>query len=838
MSAENDRFDVSSKDEEASAARPLLHADLVARLTLEQKCALLSGAGTFKTRAFPRLGIPELWLSDGPHGLRKQAGAADHLGLNPSLPATCFPTACTIANSWNPVLGQQIGRALGEEAVAQGVGVLLGPGLNIKRNPLCGRNFEYFSEDPYLSGRMACSYVRGIQDKGIAACPKHFAANSQELRRMASDSIVDERTLREIYLRAFEIVVRQGAPRSIMSSYNMVNGTYANESDRLLHDVLRDEWGFRGAVVTDWGGSNDHVAGVRAGSTLEMPAPGGDSIRELVRAVSRGELEESVVDARVDELLELVLASDATLRVARGGFDADAHHDLARKAAGEGIVLLKNEGGALPLAGGARVAIIGDFANKPRFQGAGSSAVNATRHDSILELVGGGDIDCVGYEPGFNRAGEADPALVERATRLAGAADVAVVCLGLTELQESEGADRADMCLPKNQLELLDAVRAVAPKIVVVLFAGSVVESAWREKCDALLLAGLGGQAGAGAILDVLSGRLCPSGKLAETWPERYEDVPSHGCWPGRGRSSEYREGLYVGYRYYDTADVPVAFPFGFGLSYTSFTYSDARAEECDEAGVPSELSVVVTNEGDVAGAEIVQVYSAKPGAQVFRAAQQLCGFARVELEPGEARWVRIELDACSLSYWNVRTHGWEVEPGEYELRVSASSRDVRQVLRVSVAGTAAPDPYEGVSLPAYESGGVANVDESQFEALCGASLPSSVPRIDRNMTLGELNHGRSPIGWIAWAILTHLLRESERRGEPDLNILFAYNMPLRALAKMSGGLVSMGMVDGVVWELRGLWIVGLVRVLVEFVLNLARNAALERMLRGGEGER
>ena len=838
MNAENDRSDASSRAAEASATRPLLHAGLVARLTLEEKCSLLSGAGTFKTRSLPRRGVPELWLSDGPHGLRKQAGAADHLGLNPSLPATCFPTACTVANSWNPALGQRIGRALGEEAVAQGVGVLLGPGLNIKRNPLCGRNFEYFSEDPYLSGRMACAYVRGIQDKGIAACPKHFAANSQELRRMASDSIVDERTLREIYLRAFEIVVRQGTPRSIMSSYNRVNGTYANESEWLLHDVLRGEWGFGGAVVTDWGGSNDHVAGVRAGSTLEMPAPGSDSVRELVRAVRRGELEESVVDARVDELLELALASDATLRVAHGGFDADAHHALAREAAGQGMVLLKNEGGVLPLAAEARVAIIGDFANKPRFQGAGSSAVNATRKDSILGLVGKSGIDCVGYEPGFNRAGEADPVLVERAVSLASTADVAVVCLGLTELQESEGADRTDMRLPANQLELLDAVSAAAPKVVVVLFAGSVVETPWRERCDALLLAGLGGQAGAGAILDVLAGRICPSGKLAETWPERYGDVPSSGYWPGCGRTAEYREGLYVGYRYYDTAGVPVAFPFGFGLSYTSFSYSGARIEEQDEHGAPAELSVVVTNEGGVAGTEIVQVYSAKPGARVFRAAQQLCGFARVTLGPGEARRVRIELDARALSYWNVRTHDWEVEPGEYELRVSASSRDVRQVVKVSAEGTSAPDPYEGVSLPAYESGRVASVDAGQFAALRGAPLPSSRPRIDRNMTLGELNHGRSPIGWIAWAVLTHLLRSSERRGEPDLNILFAYNMPLRALAKMSGGLVSMGMVDGIVWELRGLWLVGLVRVAIEFVLNLVRNVTFERGLRGGGEER
>ena len=833
MSAENDFAGVEPAD-----AKSLSHADLVARLALEEKCALLSGAGTFRTRALPRLGIPGLWLSDGPHGLRKQAGAADHLGLNPSLPATCFPTACTVANSWNPSLGRQIGRALGEEAVAQGVGVVLGPGLNIKRNPLCGRNFEYFSEDPLLSGRMACSYVRGIQGRGVAACPKHFAANSQELRRMASDSAVDERTLRELYLRAFEIVVREGSPRSIMSAYNKVNGTYANESEWLLDRVLREEWGFRGAVVTDWGGSNDHVRGVKAGSTLEMPAPGGDSVRQLIGAVRRGELDEDVVDRRVDELLELVLSSDAALRDARGGFDADEHHGLARQAATQGIVLLKNEGGALPIASGPRVAVIGDFANRPRFQGAGSSAVNATRVDSILGLLGSSGLNCIGYEPGFDRAGEARPDLAERAVRLASGADVALVCLGLPERLESEGADRADMRLPAEQVELLHAVRAVATKVVVVLFCGSPVETPWRDECDALVLAGLGGQAGAGAVVDVLSGAACPSGKLAETWPERYEDVPSRGFWPGTSRTAEYREGLYVGYRYYDTAGVAVAFPFGFGLSYTEFSYSDARVEETDERGLPRVLSVVVTNEGAMAGAEVVQVYAAKPKHKVFRPAQQLCGFARVELVPGEARRVSVELDAAAMSYWDVQAGEWRVEPGEYELRVASSSRDVRLVVRAGVKGAEAPNPYAGVDVSIYESGLVAGATASQFEALYGKSLPPSRPRIDQNMTLGELNHGRSPIGWLVWAVMTNMLRDSGRAGSPDLNILFAYNMPLRALAKMTGGLVSLGMVEGMVWELRGLWVVGLARVLVEFLVNLVKNAALERRLRGGEGAR
>ena len=415
--------------------------DLIARMTIEQKCALLSGAGEFTTRAYPELGIPELRFSDGPNGLRKQAGASDHLGLNPSEPATCFPTACTMANSWDPVLAQREGAAMGEEAAAQGVNVLLGPGLNIKRNPLCGRNFEYYSEDPLLAGRMAAACVRGIQSRGVAACPKHFAVNSQETRRMASDSVVDERTMRELYLSGFERVVRESAPKCLMSSYNLVNGTYANESRRLLGEILRREWGYRGAVVTDWGGSNDHAAGVAAGSTFEMPNPGKDSVRELVAAVRSGSVGGEALDARVREALALIFSTDAAVRASRGWFDAEAHHALAREIAAQCAVLLKNEGALLPLALGTRVALIGDFADAPRYQGAGSSAVNATQVDSLRVLIGESGLDCVGYEPGYRRDGGDGAALVDKAVVLAKRADVALVCLGLTEIQESEGLD-------------------------------------------------------------------------------------------------------------------------------------------------------------------------------------------------------------------------------------------------------------------------------------------------------------------------------------------------------------------------------------------------------------
>lgn len=798
--------------------------DLIARMTIEQKCALLSGAGEFTTRAYPELGIPELRFSDGPNGLRKQAGASDHLGLNPSEPATCFPTACTMANSWDPVLAQREGAAMGEEAAAQGVNVLLGPGLNIKRNPLCGRNFEYYSEDPLLAGRMAAACVRGIQSRGVAACPKHFAVNSQETRRMASDSVVDERTMRELYLSGFERVVRESAPKCLMSSYNLVNGTYANESRHLLGEILRREWGYRGAVVTDWGGSNDHAAGVAAGSTFEMPNPGKDSVRELVAAVRSGSVGGEALDACVREALALIFSTDAAVRASRGWFDAEAHHALAREIAAQCAVLLKNEGALLPLALGTRVALIGDFADAPRYQGAGSSAVNATQVDSLRVLIGESGLDCVGYEPGYRRDGGDGAALVDKAVVLAKRADVALVCLGLTEIQESEGLDRTDMRINENQVSLLRAVAAANPRVVVLLSAGAPVEVPWLGDARALLHLALGGQAGAGAALDVLAGKVCPSGKLAETWPVRYEDVPGAAAYPSTSRAAEYREGPYVGYRYFNTADVPVAFPFGYGLSYTTFAYSDVALGPAGSDGAPSEISFVLTNTGEVAGAEVAQLYVEAPRRDVFGPARVLAGFVKVELRPGESRRVALPPDAHAFQYWNVRTHGWELEGGTYRLHVGASSRDIRLSCEVELAGTDAPVPYEGLELAPYETGDVRTVDDATFERLLGRPVPSARPRIDRSMTLGELGRGRSPLGWIAGAVLTHLYRKSLASGEPDLNVTFVYNMPLRALAKMTGGAVSMGMVDAIVMELRGFWVIGLLRFLVEALLNKLRS--------------
>ena len=799
---------------------------LLKKLTLEEKCALLSGAETFKTRGMPEHGIPQIWLSDGPHGLRKQAGESDHLGLNPSVPATCFPTASAVANSWDAALGEEIGAALGEEAAAQEVSVVLGPGLNMKRNPLCGRSFEYFSEDPYLAGKLAAGYIRGIQSKGVAACPKHFAVNSQETRRMASDSIVDERTLREIYLTGFEIAVKEGHPRSIMSSYNLVNGTYANENKHLLMEILRGEWGFDGAVITDWGGSNDHALGVKNGSTLEMPAPGGDSVRELLAAVKSGKISESDIDARLSELLPLVFDTKAALDAAPREFDAAAHHALARRAAEESLVLLKNEGSLLPLAADTKVAVIGDFAKNPRYQGAGSSMVNSTQVDVLLDKLIDSELNVIGYQQGFDRHGKPDAALQKSACELATQADTVILCMGLDEIAESEGLDRSNLRLAQNQVDLLQAVAAVNPKIVVVLYSGSVVETPWLDNCQALLYAALGGQAGAGAVADALTGKVNPCGKLAETWPLTYADVPSAADFATRRKTVEYREGLYIGYRYFTTAEKAVRFPFGYGMSYTTFAYSDMAA---DEQGV----SLTVTNTGSVAGTEIVQLYIAKKNSELFRPAKELKGFARVTLAPGEKQRITIMLDDKAFRFWNVKANRWEIEGGEYELLVGASVEDIRLCEKISVHGTATVHPYEDRDLDCYYKGDVLHVSDADFEKLLGHPIPKGKTKIDRNLTLGELNHARSPLGWLVWLVLTILLDVSYKRGKPDLNILFQYNMPLRALAKMTNGAISMGMVDGIVMELQGFWILGLVRVIYEAIKNVVLNAQMEKRLRG-----
>lgn len=808
----------------------MAYEDIISQMTLEEKCALLQGASAFGSFAIPSLGVPELQFSDGPHGMRHQdPETANHLGIGGSLPATCFPTAATVAQSWDPGLGERLGAALGEEAACQGVGCVLGPGLNIKRSPLTGRNFEYFSEDPVLAGKMAAAYVRGIQSQGVAACPKHFAVNSQETRRQASDSVLDERTLRELYLTGFETVVRESDPWSIMTSYNLVNGTYANESKHLLQEILRDEWGFGGAVVTDWGGSNDHVAGVDAGSDFQMPTPGLDEARTLAAAVRSGRISQATLDARVEEALHLVLRTREAVEAKQGkNFDAEAHHQLAREIAAQSVVLLKNgeaetrgavAGGSplLPLAPGTKVALIGDFAITPRYQGAGSSLVNCTRLDTLSELVGQEDLQLVGVERGFERDSAASTDLQRAAADLAARADVALVCVGLEESAESEGIDRLSMKISEAQVSLLKAVAAVNPNTVVLLSAGASVETEWAVDARALLHLALGGQAGAAAALDVLMGRVSPSGKTAETWYRHLSENPTAGNFPSFEKTAEYREGLYVGYRYCQTAGVHAAFPFGYGLSYTTFDYRDLRVERGDTTrGVGTKVSFTLTNTGSVAGAEVVQLYVAKPEHEVFRPEQELKAFAKVMLQPGEARRVTLALSEEAFRYWNVATNAWETEGGAYELRVAASSEDVRLTGTVELTGTGAPNPYVGHDLAPYETGRVAGacVSDMQFAALLGRPLPEARVTIDERMTFRDLTQSRSPLLMLVGSVLGLVERKALAKGTPNLNVEFVYNMPLRAIGQMTGGITDSGLVRAIVREAKG-WGLGGIALLV-----------------------
>ena len=778
------------------------HQDLISQMTLEEKCYLLSGKDFWQTRSVKRLGVESVTMSDGPHGVRKQEGAGDQLGLNGSLPATCFPTAATIANSWDPALGEEIGRALGEEAASQDVCVLLGPGMNIKRNPLCGRNFEYFSEDPYLAGKMAAGYIRGIQENGVAACPKHFAANNTELRRMASNSVVDERTLREIYLTGFEIAVKEGKPKAIMSSYNQVNGVYANENRHLLQEILRDTWGFDGYVVSDWGGSNDHVEGVRAGSHMEMPTTGGDSDEELIEAVKTGKISEDIVNQRVDELLDVMLSVRQAVDKYKGKpFDQDAHHALAMKASEQSIVLLKNEDNILPLKKGVKTAVIGEFAQKARYQGAGSSVVNCTKLDHAMDVIEYHGLDIIGFEPGYPRTGPADHEMQNKAVELAKKADVVLLYIGLDEISESEGLDRPHMKLPRSQIKLINAVSDANPNIIAIMAAGSSVEMPWLGRCKALVHGYLHGQAGSNAILNVIMGNVNPSGKLSETYPVRYEDVSSAPYFPAEERNIEYREGLYVGYRYFETVNKPVLFPFGFGLSYTEFEYSNLNIDK-----EKNQVSFDIKNIGNYDGAEVAQLYIHAKNPNIYRPAKELKGFKKVFLKAGESENIIIDLDDKAFRYFNTKTNQFEIDGGEYEILIGSSVRDIKLKGEINITGTEAPASEDLSKLPDYVSGNIKSIPNAEFENLLGHPIPdgSWSGVLQMNDAICQLYYAKSIKARIAYKILTGLLNRSMKKGKPDLNIIFIYNMPFRGIGKMTGGMVSQEMCEGILTIVNG----------------------------------
>ena len=653
---------------------------IISEMTLEEKAGLCSGQDFWKTKAVERLGVPQMMVSDGPHGLRKQDDAGDHAGINESIKAVCFPPGVTVTSSFDRDLIGTMGEYLGESANAENLGVLLGPAVNIKRSPLCGRNFEYFSEDPYLSSEMAVSQIKGIQSKGVGTSIKHYLANSQEHRRMSSDSRVDERTLREIYLPTFEKAVKEAQPWTVMCSYNRINGEYASESYRFLTEILREEWGFEGFVVSDWGAVNNRVEGVKAGLDLEMPTSWGQNDARIVKAVQKGELDEAVLDKVVARILRIV---DLSLKNHRDDavFDLEDQHRMARKVAGESMVLLKNEN-LLPLEKKGKIALIGAFAERPRFQGGGSSHINTFKESSALNTARDllGDSAEIIYAPGYSLKNDSvDQTLLDEAVAAAKAADIAVVFAGLPDSYESEGYDRTHLRMPESHDRLIEAISASGKNTVVVLHNGSPVEMPWIGAVDAVLEAYLGGQAVGEAVVDLLFGDVNPSGKLAETFPLRLEDNPSYLYYLGEKDVVEYREGVFVGYRYYDTKKMDVLFPFGHGLSYTTFEYSNLKIGSSSITDREKlTVSVDIKNTGDREGREAVQLYVAPPAGQAIRPVKELKGFGKVSLKPGETKTLSFELDSRSFAYFNTEINDWFVESGEYAILVGSSSRDIR----------------------------------------------------------------------------------------------------------------------------------------------------------------
>ncbi len=795
---------------------------LVARMTPEEKAALLRGKDYWHSEAVMRLGVPSITLTDGPHGLRKQAGeGGGQLGEAENLPATCFPTASATACSFDRALLQEIGAAMGEECRQEEVAVILGPGLNIKRSPLCGRNFEYFSEDPVLAGELAAAMVRGIQSQNVGASIKHFAANNQETRRMVAESVVDERALREIYLQGFEIAVKKGEPWTVMCSYNRLKGAYASENRFLLTELLREEWGYKGLVVSDWGAVNDRVAAVKAGLDLEMPFGGKESDRAVLEALDSGALSQEALDACATRVVELILRSGARKPFA---YDADAHHALARRAAAESAVLLKNTRGLLPLAPGASVAVIGAFGETPRYQGAGSSKIRPNRLDTVPEELKRLGL-AVTYAQGYSlRDGEADGRLTAEACEAARGKDAVVLLLGLPDSYEAEGFDRTSLAMPASHSALLRAVRAVNANTVAVLSTGAPVELAWEGDAEAILLSYLGGEAGAGGVADLLTGRANPCGKLAESWPMRLSDNPSCAYFPGCPRTVEYRESLFVGYRYYDTARLPVRYPFGHGLSYTSFAYEGLALEKTDMSDAETlRVACRVRNTGSVAGKEIVQLYVAPrldAASGPFFAEQQLRGFETCLLAPGEEREIVFTLGKRDFAYFNTAVNDWRVAGGAYEIRLAASSRDIRLAATVHIhclEETPAPD-YRASAPCYYDLSKGLSVSASSFTALLGRPLPARAALPGEPFTLNSVlcEMRRKPIGRLFAAILTTAAR-ARIGGNEDLKNMMRDSLqetPLRALSQMSGGAFTRTQAEGMVDMLNGRFFAGLRKML------------------------
>lgn len=786
------------------------HPEIVEKMSLEQKAKFVSGYDYWHLEEAKELGLPKIMVTDGPHGLRKQntdKKTSDGIGLGNSVPATCMPPAATSACSWDEDLLREEGEALAEECLQEKVSVILGPGTNIKRSPVCGRNFEYFSEDPLLAGKMSANLINGCQSKGIGNSLKHFACNSQEAFRMVVNEVIDERTIREIYFPAFEIAVKEAQPWTVMNSYNRINGVYASQNYWLQEQVLRKEWGFKGLVLTDWGASVDRIPGLENGTDLEMPSSGTLNTQRIIDAVNNGTLKEEVLDKRVDNVVDLIIKSKPALEK-EFKFDTEAHHSIARKVAEGSMVLLKNEDGILPLKSGAKVAVIGELAKAPRFQGAGSSVINPTKLDNAYdELVKlGVDVTYAqGYEKGKD---EINSQLVSEAKNVAAKADVALVFVGLTEEFEGEGYDRENINMPSSHNNLVSEIAKANENTVVVLAGGSVVYIPWISEVKALLNSGLGGQAGGSAVANILTGKVNPSGKTAETYPLTFEDNPTFGNYPGGPVVSEHKESVYIGYRYYDTAEKEVLFPFGYGLSYTTFEYSGIKlsAKEINDTDT-LKVSFTIKNTGNVDGAEIAQVYVADKESTIFRPKKELRAFTKVFLKAGESKEVTLELSKRAFAYYNVNLGDWHVESGDFEIMVGASSRDIKLTDTVNVKSTVeavVPDYRE--TAPAYYTADIKNITDEQWTAVYGQELPArevdkSKP-IDIYCCLNDARHTKW--GGKICRLIENIMSKmgSDANGDGKMLAAMATQIPIRNFIAMSMGVFSPEMADGLIMML------------------------------------
>ncbi len=784
------------------------NSELISKMTLEEKVGLCSGKDFWNLKGIERLGIPEIMVTDGPHGLRKKNPEGKG-GLEDSVPTTCFPTAATTACSWDPELLYEMGVALGEECLQEKVSVILGPGVNMKRSPLCGRNFEYFSEDPLLAGELASGWIDGVQSQGIGTSMKHFAVNSQEKKRMIIDSVVDERTLREIYLTAFEIAVKKSQPWTIMNSYNKINGVYASDNEYLQKKILRDDWGFEGIVVSDWGAVNDRIEGFKNGNELEMPSSFGINDKKICDAVRNGKLSESVVDDNADRMLTLIKKSEAAFKDGYT-YDKEAHHKLAAKICGQSIVLLKNEDKILPVGKEKKIAVIGEMARAPRYQGAGSSLIKPTKiTDAFDGLLGKGYT--LNFAPGYNKKkDEIMPAMVTDACKIAEKADIALVFIGLTEEYESEGYDREHMNLPKSHNNLVEEVLKVNENVIVVLSGGSPVTMPWLGKVKGLINGYLGGQASGDAIADIVSGDLCPSGKLAETYPLSLADVPCCNYYPGTKRLAEHKEGIYIGYRYYDTAQKDVLFPFGFGLSYTEFKYSDLKLskkkiEDTDTLTV----SYKIKNVGNCDGAEISQVYVSDKESTIFRPAKELKGFKKVFLKAGEETTVEIELGKRAFAFYNAGAATWQVESGEFEILVGASSRDIKLTANVFVESTDnSPIPDYRQTAPSYYGANVQSLSDKEFEAVLGRKIPARDFAVGSRFTMANSLGDAADTKWGSKInVMISSAVDISIKGDESMAAMLkamALEIPIRNFVSMSSGVFTEEMAKGLLMILNG----------------------------------